>query len=127
MRALHFYEENRRVEEAAEALAAGDGKAVLSLLTESGNSSWKWLQNCMSKSNERDQKVALTLALTELYLGKIKDGCCRVHGGGFAGVILAVVPKDKTEDYVNYISAFVGEENVYPMQIRQTGAVSLGR
>ena len=81
----------------------------------------------MSKSNERDQKVALTLALTELYLGKIKDGCCRVHGGGFAGVILAVVPKDKTEDYVNYISAFVGEENVYPMQIRQTGAVSLGR
>lgn len=127
MRALHFYEENRRVEEAAEALTAGDGKAVLRLLTESGNSSWKWLQNCMSKSNEKDQKVALTLALTELYLGKIKDGCCRVHGGGFAGVILAVVPKDKTNDYVDYIAAFVGKENVYPMQIRQTGAVSLGK
>ncbi len=127
MRALHFYEENRRVEEAAEALTAGDGKAVLRLLTESGNSSWKWLQNCMSKSNEKDQKVALTLALTELYLSKIKDGCCRVHGGGFAGVILAVVPKDKTNDYVDYIAAFVGKDNVYPMQIRQTGAVSLGK
>ncbi len=125
MRALHFFEENRRVEEAAQALANGDGSTVLRLLTESGNSSWKWLQNCMSKSNEKDQKVALTLALTELYLEQIKDGCCRVHGGGFAGVILAVIPKAKTDDYVQYISAFVGEENVYPMQIRQTGAVRL--
>lgn len=127
MRALHFFEENRRVEEAAEALEKGDGKTVLRMLTESGNSSWKWLQNCMSKSNEKDQKVALTLALTELYLGKLGDGCCRVHGGGFAGVILAVVPKDKTSDYVEYIATYVGKENVYPMQIRQTGAVSLGK
>ena len=79
------------------------------------------------RSNDQDQKVALMLALTELYLEKIQDGCCRVHGGGFAGVILAVIPRDKTEDYVKYISAFVGEENVYPMQIRQTGAVSLGK
>lgn len=127
MRALHFFEENRRVEEAADALAKGDGKSVLRLLEASGNSSWKWLQNCMSKSNEKDQKVALTLALTELYIGKLGDGCCRIHGGGFAGVILAVIPKAKTADYVDYISAYVGKENVYPMQIRQTGAVSLGK
>ena len=127
MRALHFYTENQRVEEAAKALEKGDGKAVLKLLTESGNSSWKWLQNCMSKSNEKDQKVALTLALTELYIKKTGDGCCRVHGGGFAGVILAVIPKEKTSDYVIYISAYVGKDNVYPMQIRQTGAVSLGK
>lgn len=127
MRALHFFEENRRVEEAAEALTKGDGKSVLRLLEASGNSSWKWLQNCMSKSNEKDQKVALTLALTELYIGKLGDGCCRIHGGGFAGVILAVIPKAKTADYVEYISAYVGKENVYPMQIRQTGAVSLGK
>lgn len=125
LRALHFYEENRRVEEAAKALEKGDGQMVLRLLTESGNSSWKWLQNCISKSNDQDQKVALTLALTELYLKEIGDGCCRVHGGGFAGVILAVIPREKTNDYVNYIAAFVGKENVYPMQIRQTGAVSL--
>lgn len=125
LRALHFYEENRRVEEAAKALEKGDGQTVLRLLTESGNSSWKWLQNCISKSNDQDQKVALTLALTELYLKEIGDGCCRVHGGGFAGVILAVIPREKTNNYVNYIAAFVGKENVYPMQIRQTGAVSL--
>ncbi len=109
------------------ALKADDFHAFLDGITASGNSSWKWLQNCMSKSNENDQKVALTLALTELYLGKIHDGCCRVHGGGFAGVILAVVPKDKTAEYADYIAAFVGKENVYPMQIRQTGAVCLSR
>ena len=50
-----------------------------------------------------------------------------MHGGGFAGVILAVIPKEKTADYVAYISAYVGKDNVYPMQIRQTGAVSLGK
>ncbi len=125
LRALHFYEENRRVEDTARALAKGDGKEILRLLEESGNSSWKWLQNCMSRSNEKDQKVALTLALTELYLRGIKDGCCRVHGGGFAGVILAVTPKEKTADYVSYIASFVGKDHVYPMQIRQTGATSL--
>lgn len=127
LRALHFFTENRRVEEAAKALSRSDAPAVLSLLTESGNSSWKWLQNCMSKSNEKDQKVAMTLALTELYLKKINDGCCRVHGGGFAGVILAVIPKAHTLDYAAYIAGFVGKENVYPMQIRQTGAASLGK
>lgn len=127
LRALHFYEENRRVEEAAEALKGQDSNKVLRLLEESGNSSWKWLQNCMSKSNEKDQKVALTLALTEIYIKRINDGCCRVHGGGFAGVILAVIPKEKTADYVAYISTYVGKDNVYPMQIRQTGAVSLGK
>ena len=127
MRALHFFEENKRVEAEVAALKENRFDDFLAGITASGNSSWKWLQNCISKSNDQDQKVALMLALTELYLEKIQDGCCRVHGGGFAGVILAVIPRDKTEDYVKYISAFVGEENVYPMQIRQTGAVSLGK
>ena len=31
------------------------------------------------------------------------------------------------QDYVDYIATYVGRENVYPMQIRQTGAVSLGK
>lgn len=127
LRALHYYEENRRVEAAAEAIQNGEGKELLRLIEASGNSSWKWLQNCMSRSNDRDQKVALILALTELFIGEKKDGVCRVHGGGFAGVILAVIPKKYTAEYVDYISGFVGRENVYPMNIRQTGAVHLSR
>lgn len=125
LRALHFYQENRRVEQAMRAIDKGDRKALLHILEASGNSSWKWLQNCYAVSDCKDQKVTLALALTELFLENIQDGCCRVHGGGFAGVIMAVVPKEHTQEYVEYISGYVGEENVYPMSIRGYGALHL--
>lgn len=125
LRALHFYEENRRVEDAAKAVQEQDVKMLLDLLTDSGNSSWKWLQNCYTRSNYREQKVSLTLALTELFLKEKKDGCCRVHGGGFAGVIMGIIPCACTQEYVEYIAKLVGKENVYPMNIRQTGAVHI--
>ena len=52
-------------------------------------------------------------------------GICRVHGGGFAGVIMCVVPSEHCAEYVCFIGNYVGEENVYPMNIRQTGAVHM--
>ncbi len=123
LRAMHFFEENRRVDAAAQAVADGDADAMLRAITESGQSSWEWLQNCYSLQNCREQKITLMLALTKLFLNKIGRGSCRVHGGGFAGVIMCVVPKEETANYVQYISGFAGEENVYPMNIRGTGAV----
>lgn len=125
LRALHFFEENRRVEEAAEAVRNGDMKKVLRLLDESGDSSWKWLQNCYSLQDCKEQKITLALALTKLFLNKIGDGICRVHGGGFAGVIMCVVPQQETENYVQYMAKYFGRENVYPMGIRNVGAVHL--
>ena len=125
LRALHFYEENRRVEDAAKAVQDQDVNALLQILTESGNSSWKWLQNCYTRLNYKEQKVSLTLALTELFLKEKKDGCCRVHGGGFAGVIMGIIPCAYTDEYVEYIAKYVGRDNVYPMNIRQTGAVHI--
>lgn len=127
LRAIHFFEENRRVEEMAEAISKTDGQAILKLLEESGRSSWELLQNCYSLSNFKEQKVTLCLALTELFLRKIKDGCCRVHGGGFAGVMMCVVPEAFTEEYVRYMERYVGAGNVYPMRIRNAGAVHLAR
>lgn len=123
MRALHFYTENQRVEAFDKAVSEHDGKKILEIVTASGNSSWKWLQNCFTEVDPKEQSICLVLALTEMYLQKLGDGACRVHGGGFAGVIMAVVPKDKTPDYKQYIGKVVGEENVYIMNIRQTGAV----
>ena len=55
-----------------------------------------------------------------------RAGVCRVHGGGFAGVIAAIVPEKEQDNYVEYISRFVGKENVYPMDIRAIGAVHIG-
>lgn len=123
LRAIHYFEENRRVEAAAEAVKANDGKKLLAILDESGRSSWELLQNCYPIANFKEQKIALALALTEHYLKGIGDGCCRIHGGGFAGVIMSIIPKTHTEEYVKYIAKFVGEANVYPMQIRAAGAI----
>ena len=63
--------------------------------------------------------------LLDLFLEKLGKGICRIHGGGFAGVIMCVVPEEETENYVSYISEFAGKENVYPMNIRAVGAVHI--
>ncbi len=88
MRALHFFEENKRVEAEVAALKEGRFEDFLSGITASGNSSWKWLQNCYTNSNYQEQGITVALALTELFIAEKKRGACRVHGGGFAGVII---------------------------------------
>lgn len=133
LRALHFYEENRRVSEALQAILSKNFPALLSLMEESGHSSWEWLQNCSCPGNPNEQKIPLTLALTQLYLNSLshswkrglKAGCCRVHGGGFAGVIQTVLPIEAVPDYILYLSDYVGKDNIYPLHIRSTGAVHL--
>ena len=67
----------------------------------------------------------MALALTEMYLKKLGKGVCRVHGGGFAGVIMAVIPKEHSAEYKAYMSSKMGEENVYVMNIRKQGSVHL--
>ena len=123
LRALHFFEECRRVDEAADALGTGDEGRVLDLMRESGDSSWKWLQNTVVPGSAGDQSIPLALALTELYLRRAGTGVCRIHGGGFAGVIMCALPQEETTGYVDFISHLVGRANVYPMGIRQLGAV----
>lgn len=125
LRTIHFYEENARVDQAMDAIYEGEIETFIKILTESGKSSWEYLQNCYSLENYKEQKITLYLALTELFLRKKKKGCCRVHGGGFAGVIMSIVSEKDEDEYINFISAYVGRENVYPMRIRNVGAVCL--
>lgn len=126
LRAIHFFEETRRVEDAAEAIGNKEYDKFLKLMDESGNSSWELLQNCYTMKDYHEQKITRTLALTQLFLNKIHGGICRVHGGGFAGVIAAIVPEKEMDNYVKYISQYVGRENVYPMDIRAVGAAHIG-
>ena len=126
LRSIHFFEETSRVERAAEAIGKADYEEFLKLMDESGRSSWELLQNCYCMKDCHEQKIPLVLALTQLFLNKIGGGICRVHGGGFAGVIAAVVPENEMENYVEYISQYVGRANVYPMDIRAIGAVHIG-
>lgn len=123
LRALHFFEENKRVE--AEVLALKEGRFAdfLNNITASGNSSWKWLQNCYTNSDYQEQGITVALALTELFLAKKQRGACRVHGGGFAGVIMAMLPDDLVEEYIAYMEKALGEGSAYRMSIRPYGAV----
>ena len=123
LRALHYYEECGRVDRAVEALKKGEREKMLSYIREGGNSSWKWLQNGYVVADPKEQSIPLILALSEIYLNRSGKGACRIHGGGFAGVIMCVVPKEETAGFVEYLSPYVGEDKIYIMGIRQIGAV----
>ena len=123
LRALHFFEEIKRVEAEVKALKEGRFSDFLNNITASGNSSWKWLQNCFTNSAYQEQGITVALALTELFIAGKQRGACRVHGGGFAGVIMAMLPNDLVEEYVAYIEKALGEGNAYRMSIRPYGAI----
>lgn len=123
LRALHFFEENKRVEAEVSALKENRFEDFLKNITASGNSSWKWLQNCFTNTSYQEQGITVALALTELFLEQKKKGACRVHGGGFAGVIMAMLPNELVEEYIAYIEKYMGEGNAYRMTIRPYGAI----
>lgn len=125
LRALHFFEENKRVNEAREAVAAGNSDKLLQLMGESGKSSYEWLQNTYCTEDTKEQSIPLALCLTELFLKRCARGTCRIHGGGFAGVIMAILPKEEREDYTAFMSQFFGKENIYRMGLRRYGAVEV--
>lgn len=123
MRALHFFEENKRVEAEVAALKNNDFDAFLANITASGNSSWKWLQNVYTTADVQEQGISIALALTELFIAEKNRGACRIHGGGFAGVIMAVLPDSLVDEYVEYIEGAIGTGNAYRMNIRPYGAI----
>ncbi len=123
LRALHFFTENRRVDKEVAALEAKDKAAFLAEVTASGNSSWKWLQNCYVNQTPEEQTITAALALAELYLEKIAGSACRVHGGGFAGVIAAFVPKAETAGFCEFMNRMLEGEMAFVMHIRQQGSV----
>lgn len=124
LRALHFFKENERVEKQAEALRKRDVSGFLKLINASGNSSWKWLQNCYISEEPTEQSIAVALAITETFINQIGDGACRVHGGGFAGVILVILADEYVQSYQELIQSTIGTE-VFPIRIRKQGSICL--
>ncbi len=122
-RAIHFYNENKRVERLANALSTGDFEAFKSTIVESGKSSYMYNQNCFTLTNPKEQPVALALCVAEeLLKGK---GAYRVHGGGFAGTIQAFVPVDFTDEFVGAMSSLLGEGSCYILKVRSHGGCEI--
>lgn len=119
LRGAHFFSENERVKKGAEALKSGDLNTFFKMLNESGDSSYKLLQNCYVASDTAE-RIPLALLLANFVDGVVAK---RVHGGGFAGTVLIVVKKEAIANLTKKAIATFGEENVYCLSIRNKGAV----
>ncbi len=124
LRALHFFNEDNRAELEKQALLNDNFDEFLRLVNESGNSSFKYLQNVYSNSNVYEQGLSLGLAVTEQFMSGIK-GACRVHGGGFAGTIQCFMPIEYLDKYKAYIEKVFGEGNCYILNIRSIGGCEI--
>ncbi len=127
LRAIHFLGDNQRVVKQVAALEENDFKAFLSMVTASGNSSFKRLQNIYTYTprNVSEQGVSLALTLTENFLEELGEGACRVHGGGFAGTIQIFIPNSAVEGYKALMKPVFGEGSVHVLVIRALGTVYL--
>ena len=123
LRAMHFFADDRRSAEEADALERGDIDAFLALVRESGRSSWELLQNITPTGAAKEQSMAVALAVAERALAG--RGACRVHGGGFAGTIQAFVPLDALESFSAEVEAALGQGSCRALSIRPVGGTVL--
>ena len=121
LRALHFFEENARVERAAEGLLSGDIPAFLAAVRQSGESSLRYLQNC-SVPGSVDQPLVMGLKLSEML---VRRGAFRMMGGGFTGTVLAIVPDEDAHAYGTGMARVFGEENVFYADLREEGTCEM--
>ena len=123
LRAFHFYKENKRVRQQAEALRHNDFDTFLQLVKESGRSSWMYVQNVIPVGAVEHQDMAIALALCDTLLqGR---GAYRVHGGGFAGTVQAFVPMDMLDTFKAEIERSLGAGCCHVLSIRQEGSGGL--
>ncbi|MCD6598197.1 MAG: hypothetical protein J7L04_10940 [Bacteroidales bacterium] len=127
LRSLHFIEDNERVVDQVRALENGNFKLFLDLVKDSGNSSYKRLQNIYTARNTYEQGVALALALSENYIAEINEGACRVHGGGFAGTIQIFLPANRVKKFIDLMDMTFGENSVHVLKIRALGTIYLNK
>lgn len=123
LRAVHFYQENKRVRTQAAALRENDFDTFLRLVKESGRSSWMYVQNVIPAGAVEHQDMAVALALCDTLLQD--RGAYRVHGGGFAGTVQAFVPMDMLDGFKKEIENVLGVGSCHVLSIRGEGSGGL--
>ena len=106
LRAMHIFDDSRRVAEQVAALRSNDFDHFLKLVNDSGDSSWKYLQNVIPSGSREHQSMAFTIALCKKLLNG--RGAVRVHGGGFAGTALAFVPDGEFNKFREGVERVLG-------------------
>ncbi len=120
LRAIHFFRENQRVERLLHALRKDNFEDFLSAVTESGNSSYKYLQNVYSVEDVRHQDMSIALNTAEYALHK--KGACRICSDGFAGAIQAFVPLDALIQFKMNMERTFGAGKCHALSVRSVGA-----
>lgn len=117
-RARHFFEENKRVEDAYNALNNNNIAAFFKYVTQSGLSSCHLLQNCALP----DEKNSPIMQILDFVQSLDKQSAVRVHGGGFRGGVLVFTSKE----YADILKKEY-KENCLPLSFRQKGACEVQR
>ena len=113
-RAMHFFDENERVPLMRDALKKRDGKEYMRLMNESGRSSETLLNNIVTSATG-DTKLEQGLELSRKLLeGK---GAWRVHGGGFAGCVQALMPTELFDGYKTEMEKYFGKDKCMKIKL----------
>lgn len=123
LRAIHFFHENDRVDKLVHALKNKNFNDFLSSVKESGDSSFKYLQNVYANSDVKHQCLSIALNAAENTLHR--KGACRVHGGGFAGTIQAFVPLENLKQFKMHMEKIFGTNSCHVLAIRPVGGTEV--
>lgn len=94
----------------AAAIRSADAAAYARIMRQSAASSESLLQNIFTPA-QQDRSLAIGIALARRYLDPI-GGVARVHGGGFAGTMQALVPCGAEDGFTRYMESFFGKGSV---------------
>lgn len=125
LRSLHFFDENERVDKLVHALKRNDFPAFLDSIKESGNSSYKYLQNVFSVNDVKNQGLGIGLNVADSVLNR--KGAARVHGGGFAGTIQAFVPLELLKEFKMEMEKVFGGGSCHILSIRRVGGCEVDK
>ncbi len=119
LRSIHYFKENDRVERIIHALKNNNIEDFLSAVSESGNSSYKYLQNVYSSKDVRHQDMSIAFNTAEYALHK--KGACRVCGDGFSGTVQAFVPHDQLIGFKMCMERTIGAGKCHALSLRNVG------
>ncbi len=123
LRAHHFFTENLRAQEVAQALKEQDMPHFLHLCQQSGRSSYMFLQNIYPSMTPLSQPASVALMAAEHLLNG--QGACRIHGGGFGGTIQVFVPDQMAASFAEQMEQITGKGSCHLLSIRPCGGIEL--
>ena len=113
-RARHFFEENQRVKDANVAIKNNDVKRLISLINQSRISSTNLLHNMYVNDVKGSPLEACDLIME----ASDNQAGVKINGGGFAGSVIAIVPKNKLDVVINVVKEKYGLANIHLVDVR---------